>query len=125
MDSRQSYQWRKQLMWGLVLVAVGVALLLDRMGKIDIFDLWEYAPLLMVVIGINRMIGYPTAEEFISGLWWMVIGSWLFANLQHMFEMQFQTSWPLLVIVWGVTLMLKPLLRRRFAANAATYEKPG
>jgi Domain of unknown function (DUF5668) len=117
MDSRQSYQWRKQLMWGLVLVAIGVALLLDRMGRIDILELWEYLPLLLVVVGINRMIGYPTAEEFLSGLWWMVIGGWVFANLQHMFGMRFETSWPLLIIVWGLTLMLKPFLRRRLSGN--------
>lgn len=117
MDSRQSYQWRKQLMWGLVLVAIGVALLLDRMGRIDMLDLWQYLPLLLVVVGINRMIGYPTAEEFLSGLWWLVIGCWVFGNLQHLFGMEFQTSWPLLIIVWGLTLMLKPLLRRRLAGN--------
>ena len=124
-DSKQSYQWRKQLMWGLVLVAFGVALLLDQMGRLDILSLWHYLPLLMVVIGINKMIGYPTADEFIEGLWWAIIGAWLFGNLEHVFGMRFENSWPYLIIVWGLTLILKPFMRQRLAQNERSAEPRG
>ncbi|MFL6709424.1 MAG: LiaF transmembrane domain-containing protein [Massilia sp.] len=124
MDSKQSYQWRKQLMWGLVLVAFGVGLLLDQMGKLDILSLWHYLPLLMLVIGINKMIGYPTADEFTEGLWWLIIGGWLFGNLEHIFGMHFESSWPYLIIAWGLTLILKPLMRQRLADNERKAAPP-
>jgi hypothetical protein len=117
-----SYQWRKQLMWGLLLVGLGGALLLDQMDMLDIYDLWHYWPLILVVIGINKMIGYPTANDFTSGLWICFIGVWLFANFERMFGMTFHNSWPYLIIAWGVTLILKPFIRERFAVNAPARE---
>lgn len=119
MDSRQSYQWRKQLLWGCILIGIGGALLADQFGYLNVVELWRYWPLLLVVVGIIKMIGYPTARDFISGLWTVIIGVWLFGNFEHLFGMHFENSWPYLIIAWGVMLILKPLLRQRFAANEA------
>jgi len=117
MDSRQAYQWRKQLLWGLLLIGIGGALLADQLGYVNIYDLWHYWPWILVVIGVIKMIGFPTARDFISGLWSVVIGIWLFANFEHMFNMYFDNSWPFLIIAWGVILILKPFIRDRFAVN--------
>ncbi|PIL39277.1 LiaI-LiaF-like domain-containing protein [Massilia psychrophila] len=122
MNTIHSYQWRKQLMWGLLLIGLGGAFLLDQMGVVEIVELWHYWPLILVVIGINKMIGYPTAADFTSGLWTMFIGLWLFANFERAFGMTFWTSWPYLIIAWGVTLILKPFIRARFAINPPTGE---
>lgn len=107
-------------MWGLVLIGLGAALLLDQLEILDVYELWHYWPLLLVVLGINKMIGYPTAADFTSGLWTAFIGVWLFANFEHMFGLRFHNSWPYLIIAWGVTLILKPFIRERFAINAPT-----
>ena len=109
-------------MFGLLLVAIGGVLLLDQFDMLEIYDLWHYWPLIMVVVGLNKMIGYPTARDFISGLWTMFIGLWLFANFEHMFGMSFYNSWPYVIIAWGVTMILRPFIRERFAVNAPSRE---
>jgi hypothetical protein len=76
----------------------------------------------MVVIGLNKMIGYPSAREFTSGLWTMFIGFWLFANFENLFGLNFRNSWPYLIIGFGVTLIVKPFIRNRFAVNAPTKD---
>jgi FtsH-binding integral membrane protein len=121
-NTENSYRTRKQLMWGLLLVGLGGTLLLDQLGMLDVYDLWHYWPLLLVVVGINKMIGYPTARDFSGGLWTLFIGVWLFANFEHMFGMSFRNSWPYLIIAWGITLILRPFIRERFALNAASKE---
>jgi hypothetical protein len=121
-NDKNSYYWRKQLMWGLLLIGLGGALLLDQLDILDIRDLWHYWPLILIVIGINKMIGYPTAQDFTSGLWICFIGIWLFANFEHLFGMTFRNSWPYLIIAWGITLVLKPFIRERFAVNAPNKE---
>jgi hypothetical protein len=121
-NTDDSYRLRKQLMWGLLLVGLGGTLLLDQLGMLDVYDLWHYWPLLLIVLGINKMIGYPTARDFTSGLWTAFIGVWLFANFEHMFGMTFRNSWPYLIIAWGITLILRPFIRERFAVNAASKE---
>ncbi|SHH02271.1 LiaI-LiaF-like domain-containing protein [Massilia sp. CF038] len=117
MNTDNSYEWRKQLLWGLVLIAVGVTFLLDQMEIIEVQQLWHYWPLLMVILGINKMIGYPTAKHFTDGLWTMLIGLWLFAVFENEFGLTFRNSWPFPIIVCGITMVLEPLIRKRFAPN--------
>lgn len=117
MNTEKSYEWRRQLLWGLLLIGVGVAIFLDRLDLFEVDAVWHYWPLILVVIGINKMIGFPTARHFSSGLWLVFLGVWLFANFENMFGLTFYTSWPILIIAWGMTLVIEPFIQRRFPSN--------
>lgn len=125
MDTDDSYHWRGQLVWGLVLVAIGVVVLLNQLGVADLWNWWHYLPLVLVVIGINRTIGYPTAGDFAGGLWLALIGIWLFATLEGLFGLNFWNSWPIVIIIFGLTLAIKPIAARRFRSRSqVNHEKP-
>jgi hypothetical protein len=120
MHTEEAYRWRKQVVWGLLLIVVGTILLLDRLDYIDTgayWNYWHYWPLLLVVAGINQTIGYPSPREFGNGLWTIFIGLWLFACFEHLFGLTFRNSWPLFLLAWGVKLVFQPLIARRFALN--------
>ncbi len=117
MSTDKSYQWRKQLLWGLLLVGLGTAFFLDRTDLLELDELWHYWPLLMVVIGLNKMIGYPTARDFTNGLWTMFVGLWLFAIFEGVVGLTFRNGWPFLVIAWGVKLIVEPFIQQRFASH--------
>lgn len=117
MTAESSYEWRRQLMWGLVLIAVGVAIFLDLMDVIEVRGLWHYWPLVLIVLGINKMIGYPTARHYSNGLWMVFMGAWLFAVFQNMFGLTFGNSWPFVIIASGISIILRPFIEKRFAAN--------
>jgi hypothetical protein len=121
MDSEASYHLRRQVLWGLLLVGLGVAFLLDQMNIVDITEFWHYAPLLLVVAGINQTIGYPSAAEFSKGLWNVFIGLWLFAVLEGLFGLTFKNSWPLFIIISGITMAVRPIAARRF--NASRFDR--
>lgn len=114
MSTENAYTQRKQMMWGLVLIVVGVVVLLDRFDVLDIHDIWHYWPLLLVVAGINQTIGYPSAKEFTNGLWTVFTGLWLFAVFEGFLGLTFRNSWPLFILMWGVQLVLRPVIARRF-----------
>ena len=114
MDTEQNYTTRKQIMWGLVLIALGVIFLLDRMNMVEAESLWHYWPLVMVVAGINQTIGYPSARQFRNGLWTIFTGLWLFAVFENLFGLTFRNSWPLFLLMWGVLMVLTPFFNRRF-----------
>lgn len=114
MNTEASYHLRRQVLWGLLLVGLGVAFLLDQMHIIEIESLWHYAPLILVVIGINQTIGYPSGREFAGGLWNVFIGLWLFAVLEEMWGLTFRNSWPLFIIISGVTMAVRPIAERKF-----------
>lgn len=112
-----SYAWRRQVMWGLLLVVLGVTILLDQVDLVEMSSLWHYSPLLLVVFGINKMIGYPTAKHFTNGLWEVLVGVWLFVVLEDMYGLTFRNSWPFVIIVTGFTMILEPVIKKRFAPN--------
>ena len=114
MQSEASYHLRRQVLWGLLLVGLGLAFLLDKMNIVEIQSLWHYAPLLLVVIGINQTIGYPSGREFANGLWTVFIGLWLFAVLEGLFGLTFRNSWPLFIIISGITMAVRPIAERKF-----------
>lgn len=117
MSTENAYTQRKQMMWGLVLIVVGVVVLLDRFDVLDIQEIWHYWPLLLVVAGINQTIGYPSAKEFTNGLWTVFTGLWLFAVFEGFLGLTFRNSWPLFILMWGVQLVLRPVIARRFPST--------
>lgn len=117
MYNEDAYRWRKQVVWGLLLIVVGTVVLLDRLYYIDAGSLWHYWPLLLVVVGINQTIGYPSPREFGNGLWTVFIGLWLFACFEHVFGLTFRNSWPLFILAWGVKMVAEPFVARRLAHN--------
>jgi hypothetical protein len=123
MRNNQSYRWRRQVIVGLLLVVFGVGLLLDRLDMLDIERLWHYWPLVLVVVGVNRMIGYPSARDFTGGLWMAAIGAWLFLTLEHKFGLTFHNSWPVFIIISGVSIVLEPVVARRLQSRESGNEK--
>lgn len=118
MNDEIRFHWRKQMVWGLLFIALGAALLMDQAGMIefdlDLAQIWRYWPLLLVVIGISRTIGSPTADDFVGGIWMALFGAWLFASLEHLFRLTLWNSWPVLIIITGVAVLLRPFAERRF-----------
>lgn len=102
-------------MVGGSLICLGVAFLLDQQGIIALQDIWQYWPLLLIIGGAIRIIDPETPRDVASGAWTLLIGVWLFANFEGWFGMDFGNSWPLLLIGWGLSLLLRPMLQARFA----------
>jgi hypothetical protein len=112
------------MLWGLLLVALGVGLLLDQLGMFEIERLWHYWPLLLVVVGINRMIGFPSARDFTGGLWMTGVGLWLFAIFDGGYGLTFYNSWPVFIIISGVAMVLEPVVARHLQSRESDNEKP-
>lgn len=123
MNNNESYRWRRQVVWGLLLVLFGVVLLLDQLDVFDVRELWHYWPLLLVVFGANKMIGAPTARDVTSGLWLVFVGAWLFAIFEELFGLTFYNSWPFFIIISGVTMVLEPVIARRIQSRESSHEK--
>jgi hypothetical protein len=115
MNAEIAYQWRKQLVWGLLMIAVGCAFLLERAGYIDfdvdIMRLWRYWPWLVVMTGIIQIIPY-----LLSGLANIFFAGWWYVSFNRVWGWGFGDTWPALIVAFGVGLLLRPLLDNIFAA---------
>jgi hypothetical protein len=120
MNAEIAYQWRKQLVWGLLMIAVGCAFLLERAGYIDfdvdIMRLWRYWPWLVVMTGIIQIIPPTTPQYLLSGLANIFFAGWWYVSFNRVWGWGFGDTWPALIVAFGVGLLLRPLLDNIFAA---------
>ncbi len=96
-----------KLFTGLLLMAIGTLFLFDRLGYADFhFVIEHYWPLFLVALGAARLLD---RRKPWSGLWLIVIGLWLQATTLHLWDLTFDSSWPLLVIAVGAMMVLRTI----------------
>ncbi len=113
MNPENTYEWRKQIMWGLILIVAGAAIFADRYGIFEIDELWHYWPLLLIPVGINKLIPPTKAEHVTSGLWMIFMGTWMFAIFENLYGLTFRNSWPFVLIAWGLSLVFGQIFNTR------------
>ncbi len=97
---------RKRIIWGLVLVALGVTFLLQQFDVLDLAMSWRFWPLILLVSGLVDVLSATRWKHIAEGLNQVVIGFWLFACIEHLWGMTFTNGWPVLLIGFGITIVL-------------------
>lgn len=92
-------------LFGLTLMLFGVLLLLENVDIIDIG--WKFWPLLLVFIGFYKLSEHGWQSG--NGLWLIMIGLWLYISINHVFDLSFQDTWPILIIGWGLSILWRAL----------------
>jgi hypothetical protein len=95
---------------GVMLVLIGVALTLDRSGIFRWDNQWTLWPFILLGIGLARFVGSPAGEPK-QGLLFMTLGGWLLLGEAGVISVE--DSWPILVIAIGLIIALNGVPRRR------------
>lgn len=99
-----------RLLWGLVLIAIGGALLLDRFALADTEDWWRYWPLIVIALGVAKLIDARSLRGRGSGLWLIGLGGWMLVSSLGLFGFGWHNSWPLLLILVGLSVILRAVV---------------
>jgi predicted membrane protein len=102
---------------GGVIVAVGLGLLLDNLGIIRFNDVWRFWPLALVVWGASRLLESRSMAGYVWGGLLILIGAIFLLDNFHIliFEFDvFELIWPLLIIGFGVSMLLRSMDRKRY-----------
>lgn len=95
---------------------------MDNAGIIESGPFWHYWPFILVAFGINKIIGFERPKHIASGFWLTFLGFWLFASIEHVWDLAFYNSWPLVLIGWGVTIIIKDFAKSYFARLETNHE---
>ena len=102
-----------KFLWGGLLLIIGSALLLDNLNVLDIGNLWDHWPSIVVAIGIGKFLDAGNANDRGDGVWWVFIGLWLYVSVFHVFGLRFSSSWPLLLVAVGASMIWNSLTKGR------------
>src|SRR5579862_1162566 len=95
---------------GLGVIAVGVLFLLKNAGILYFDDIWQYWPVILIVVGLSKLANTHSASHVTSGL---IIGSigtvFLLKNLGYIYGDIWAYFWPGILIAVGLSILVKHL----------------
>ena len=100
-----------KLIAGLIVMAVGIVFTLDALGIVDAGSAWRFWPVLVIAHGMNRLFDPLRDHGVQNGMFQVLAGFWLLGNTLGLLD--WETSWPLLVIAVGMSIVWKALPSRR------------
>jgi hypothetical protein len=93
-----------QVMAGVLLIALGLVFLGQRLELISGVDMARLWPLILILIGAGKFFGPRAEGQPRAGVWLMFLGG-LF--LAHTFRiMTLDRSWPLFIVAGGLSILL-------------------
>ena len=95
---------------GLAVIAVGVLFLLRNVGILYFDDIWQYWPVILIVVGISKLANTHSASSVTSGLIIGGIGTvFLLRNLGYIYGNIWEYIWPGILIAVGLSILVKHL----------------
>ncbi|HET7618043.1 MAG TPA: hypothetical protein VFK20_05995 [Vicinamibacterales bacterium] len=102
---------------GIVVLAFGVMLLLERAGVLDVHSGALVAPFFLIALGLARMVdprpGCGRRHRALRGAPLLLIGLWMLVSELHLWGLDYGTSWPLILIGMGVLMVTRELIGER------------
>ena len=127
MDRDRNRHWRewgyqggrnRSVVIGALIVIVGILLLLQNMNIPGIYDIWRFWPVALIVLGLARLMEpwRPT------GLLWsailIVVGAGFLINNLDIVHIEIGNFiWPLILIVFGISLLVRAMENRSIRAS--------
>jgi hypothetical protein len=106
------------MIMGLAVIAVGVLFLLRNVGVLYFDDIWQYWPVILIVVGISKLANTHSASQVTSGLIIGGIGTvFLLRNLGYIYGNIWEYLWPGILIAVGLSILVKHLEGRDHNLN--------
>ncbi len=109
---------------GAIIVLVGLGLLLDNLGIVRFHDVWRYWPVFLIVYGISRILSGQSASGYVWGGAVALIGAFLLLDNLDIVQFNFDFIWPMLIIAFGLSMLVRALDRRRYLDGAPVSSEP-
>jgi hypothetical protein len=93
------------VVWGLFLIALGGAFMLDRLGVLSLPPLWQFWPVVLVVIAISNVI----QKQLGSAVMFLILFGWFQSVQLGWHGLTYSNSWPLAVIAAGAGIVIGAL----------------
>ncbi len=94
-----------QLIVGLLLLAGGVALLLDNFGVMHAHVILRLWPAGLILIGLASLVQAERAAGRVAGLFWIFIGTWLLLVNLGVLRLRVWDLWPVPVVMAGAYMI--------------------
>jgi hypothetical protein len=117
---RDRHSPRSRFVWGIVFLLLGAIALATNLGFRIPRDVWDYAPALLIALGVVQLLWPGFGRDRFSGIWLISIGAYCWVSVFELFDLNWGTAWPILLVGLGVRVILRsifPCNRNNPSAN--------
>jgi len=94
-----------RMLWGLIVLTLGVLWTLDNLGQIDASRVLQWWPAVALGWGLLLLSGINGRRRPVAGWIWTIVGGLSILRPLGVADADVTTFWPVLLIVAGVTLV--------------------
>ncbi len=116
---RHAHHPGHRILFGLGVIGVGVLALLDNLHVFGLPLLRTFWPLALVLFGLARLVWPRHAGSWLFGTALIVVGGVLTAQNLGYTAFELRDWWPVLVILVGLSILLRGVFPRRLPAGLA------
>jgi predicted membrane protein len=118
-----SFRVTPHLMFGLMIILLGVVFTLDNLDLADSRVYLQYWPAGLIVIGLAKLLQARTGEgRSLGGLFFVGIGSWMLLDTLDVIDVSLMDFWPLLLVVVGGMIVWQAIRGRQHRATGVSDE---
>jgi uncharacterized membrane protein HdeD (DUF308 family) len=100
-----------RLLSGLTLITIGSLFWLDEIGRLEVRNLWEFWPLILVAHGLAKILSRDACGNKGGGWLLLALGGLFFFDVT-LDTLDIDQTWPLLLLVGGVASVWQALRHR-------------
>src|SRR5260370_26023694 len=112
------------MLFGGMIVALGLLMLLDNLNIIRFHDLWRYWPGIVVILGVAKVVEARTPSGRIWGGMVALVGALILLDNLEIVSFNFELLWPLLIIGFGISMLLRTMDRKKYVAGGSAISSP-
>lgn len=107
-----------KLILGLSLILIGIAYTLDHLGYVDASQLVRFWPALLIAAGLGKLIDPASGSSRFSGVLLTGIGALFLADNLDLLHFDFETLFPLILVLIGLRVVWTGLWPKAPTADA-------
>ncbi len=105
MEEKKRTYFDMRIVIGLVVVAAGVILLLESLEfGIDV-HIWDYWPILVILLGLGKILQPKEFRQIFWGVLLIGIGALFQLNNLGIIDFWFDDLWPIIIILVGIAIL--------------------
>ncbi len=101
------------LLFGGLLVLAGTAFLLSHLGYLGGYSVWDFWPLILILVGIGNLFRSRSGAGRVWGVILMGGGTLAQLHVLDVVELEWRLVWPIGLIAVGLLVLVSSLVHRR------------
>jgi len=120
---RKKSYFNTRIVLGLLIIAAGILLLMKSLGFGTDYNVGDFWPVILIVIGLGKILKPKEYRQLYWGLIITAIGTLFLLNNLAYIHFRFDDLWPILLILLGIEILRCGLFKHKDNRRCCSHDK--